>query len=97
MESTIAKNISHNQNLQARKRSTLPIAAFVLSLISLLSVFFYYISLPAGIIAIVFSAKSIKANGSKLAKASLVLGIIGLVFCLFFYISLVILTLITEL
>ena len=97
MDSTVLKNINHNQKLQARKRSGLHIAAFVLGLISMLSPLFYYISLPSGILAIVFGAKSIKKTGSRLAKAGLVLGIIGLVLCLFIYISLVLLVLLAEL
>ncbi|MBQ6130385.1 hypothetical protein IJI72_01710 [Candidatus Saccharibacteria bacterium] len=95
--STIAKNIQYNHRLQARKNSALPTAAFVLGLVSFLTTLFYYISLPAGILAIVFGVKSIKSLGSRLGKAGLILGILGVVFCVLIYGILVSLTLLAEL
>lgn len=72
-----------------RKHSSLHIAGFVLGLISLLANLFWYISLPTGILAIVFGAKSTKRTGSKLGKAGLILGIIGLSACTFVYVSII--------
>lgn len=56
----------------------MPVASFVLGIISILSVVFYYITLPCGILAIIFGAKSIKRFKSKLGLAGMILGIIGL-------------------
>lgn len=95
--STIAKNIRHNEKLQARKRSALPVSAFVLGLVSFLTTLFWYISLPTGVLAIVFGAQSIKQSGSRLGKAGLILGILGLVFCALIYLALVAIVLLAEL
>ncbi len=61
------------------------IASLVLGIISIVFSFFYYISIPSGILAIVFGCKSIKKYDSGLGKAGFVLGIIGLVFCVAIY------------
>ena len=69
-----------------RKSPVLNISGFVCGIISILTVLFYYISIPTGIISIICSAKGIKKSSSKLAKAGLVLGIIGLSLCTLIYI-----------
>ena len=68
-------------------KSGMPIASLVLGIISLVTVLFWYITLPTGIMAIVFGVKSIKKMGSKLGKAGMVTGIIGLSIFAFIYIS----------
>jgi len=73
--------------MEENKKSTaLNISGFVCGIISILTVLFYYISIPTGIIAIICSVKGIKKSGSKLAKAGLILGIIGLSLCVLLYI-----------
>ena len=52
-----------------KEKSTIGIAGFVLGIISILSALFWYITLPSGILAIIFGAKSVKRIGSKLGKA----------------------------
>ena len=70
---------------QARPYTGLNVAAFVCGLISILSCFFWYLTLPTGVLAIVFGAKGAKKTGSKLAKAGLILGIIGLALFVLLY------------
>lgn len=53
-------------------------ASLVLGIISILSVFFYYIAYPTGILAVIFGAKGLKKTGSSIAKAGLTTGIVGL-------------------
>ena len=61
------------------------IASLVLGIISIVLSFFYYISIPSGILAIVLGYNGIKKYDSGLAKAGFVLGIIGLVLCVAIY------------
>jgi hypothetical protein len=72
-----------------KKKSPLGVSSFVLGLISLFSTLFYYISLPTGVLAIVFGVKAIKKTGSNLGKAGLILGIIGLCIMTFIYVTLI--------
>ena len=69
------------------------ISALVLGIISILSALFYYISLPAGILAIVLGALSIRKIGSKTGKAGMITGIVGVSLCAFIYISMIIIIL----
>ena len=73
-----------------RKKSASGVSSLVLGIISIVSVLFYYISLPTGILAIVFGAVGTKKTGTKLGKAGLITGIVGLSLCIFLYISMVI-------
>lgn len=72
-----------------KNKSGMGIAGFVLGIISILSTLFWYITLPTGVLAIIFGAKSAKKMGSKLGKAGMILGIIGLSIFAFIYISLI--------
>jgi len=72
------------------------IVSLVLGIISILTTFFWYISLPSGIIAIVLGASSYKKEGKKLGLAGLITGIVGTSICLFIYISLIILIYLNE-
>lgn len=69
------------------------IISLVLGIISSLTTFFWYISIPTGITAIILGAKTYKKQGSKLGLAGLITGIVGIAFCLLIYISLIILIL----
>ena len=66
------------------------IISLVLGIISIVTNLFWYISLPAGITAIVLGAKSYKKEGKKLGLAGLVTGIVGVSLCLLIYITLII-------
>lgn len=75
---------------EMKKRTALGISSLVLGIISICTAIFYYMSLPTGILAIIFGAVSSHKTGSKIAKAGLVIGIIGVCLCVFLYISMVI-------
>ncbi len=72
------------------------IVSLVLGIISIVTILFWYISLPSGIIAIVLGNKSYKKEGKKLGLAGLITGIIGITLCLLIYISLAIIIIILE-
>lgn len=72
--------------MEENNKMTMHIASLILGIISILTVFFWYITLPAGILAIVFGVKSARRTGSKLGKAGMVLGIVGLTLFVFIYI-----------
>ena len=70
------------------------IVSLVLGIISVLTTFFWYISLPTGITAIVLGARSYKKENKKLGIAGLITGIVGTAFCLLIYITLIIILII---
>lgn len=74
--------------MEKNNNSGLHIASLVLGIISIITAAFWYITLPAGILAIIFGVKAIKRTGSKIGKAGLITGIIGLSLFAFIYISL---------
>ena len=78
---------------EARRHSSMHITAFVLGIISVVGNLFWYISIPCGVLAIIFGAKSSRALGSKLGKAGLILGIVGTALTIFIYISIILLSL----
>ena len=78
---------------ESKNKTALGVSSLVLGIISICTTLFYYISLPAGILAIIFGTISCNKTGSKIAKAGLITGIIGVSICLFLYISMVIILL----
>ncbi len=70
-------------------QSAMGIASLVLGIISILTALFWYLTLPTGILAIVFGVKSIHKVGSKLGKAGMITGIVGLSVFVFIYLSLI--------
>lgn len=75
---------------EIKQRVALGISSLVLGIISIVTAIFYYISLPTGILAIIFGTINIHKTGSNIAKAGLITGIIGVCFCIFLYISMII-------
>ena len=75
----------------SKEKTGLHVASLVLGILSIVFAAFWYIALPAGIMAIVFGVKSIKMIGSKMGKAGMVTGIVGLSFFAFIYISMILL------
>ncbi|MBQ6324367.1 MAG: DUF4190 domain-containing protein [Bacilli bacterium] len=71
-------------------KTVIHVVSLVLGIISVLTTFFWYISWPTGIVAIVLGAKSYKKIKSKLGMAGLILGIVGLAISLLIYITLLI-------
>jgi hypothetical protein len=72
---------------EIESRTVSHIVSLVLGIISIISALFWYISIPSGIIAIVFGTKSYKRFGKKMGVGGLVTGIVGLSLCVLFYIS----------
>lgn len=79
------------------KNHGIHIASLVLGIISIVTAAFWYITLPTGILAIVFGAKSIKKWGSALGKAGLITGIIGLVLFAFIYLGMIAMIIVSNL
>ena len=77
-----------------KNKSAMAIASLPLGIISIITNWFWYLSLPAGILAIIFGAKTTRKLGSKLGKSGLITGIIGVATCAFVYISMILITLI---
>jgi len=67
-------------------KSAMHIAALVLGIISVVSAFFWYVTLPAGILAVIFGAKS---RWSALGRTGMILGIVGLSLFLLVYASMI--------
>ena len=76
--------------------SSMHVAALVLGIISILSSLFWYITLPTGILAIIFGVKSARKTGSKMGKAGMITGIVGLSLFAFIYISLILIMLLAN-
>ena len=86
----------NEENIEIKNKSAMAVASLPLGIISIILNLFWYISLPTGILAIIFGTKTIKRFGSKIGKAGLVTGIVGESLCVFAYISAIILILIYE-
>ena len=86
----------NEENIEGKNKSAMAVASLPLGIISIILNLFWYISLPTGILAIIFGTKTIKRFGSKIGKAGLVTGIVGVSLCVFAYISAIILILIYE-
>lgn len=84
-----------NEN-ESKKKSSFSVASLTLGIISIISALFWYITLPTGILAIVFGRKAISKVGSKLGKAGFILGIVGLSLFAFIYLSLISLIIISN-
>lgn len=79
-----------------KNKTALGVSSLVLGIIAICSSLFYYISLPTGILAIIFGAKSMQKTESKMGKSGLVTGIIGICLCVFLYVSMIIILIITN-
>lgn len=70
-----------------KNKSAMHVASLVLGIISIITALFWYITLPTGILAIVFGVKSALKTGSKIGKAGMITGIVGLSLFAFIYIG----------
>lgn len=73
------------------------IISLVLGIISIVFSAFWYLSIPSGILALIFGVKSVKRFNSKIGKAGLITGIIGLSICAFLYITFILLLIVNNL
>ena len=83
--------------MEEQNKSVMRVASLVLGIISIVTAAFWYITLPTGVLAIIFGAKTTKKFGSKLGKAGLITGIIGLSLFLFIYISIIFIIILSNL
>lgn len=75
---------------ELKRKSPFGVAALVLGILSVVFASFWYVSVPSGVLAIIFGRKGIKQVGSRLAKAGFILGIIGLALFILLYVSAII-------
>ncbi len=71
-------------------------AALTLGIISIIFNLMWYISIPTGVLAIVFGVKGTKRTGSRMAKAGMICGIVGVTLCLVCYLGITCLYLASE-
>lgn len=83
-EEVITDNTTNSVPPEERKGFN--ITSMVLGIISVLCFCWWYVSLPCGIIAIIFSIAGKNYGGRGMGVAGMVLGIIGLVLCVAIYI-----------
>lgn len=77
-----------NKTAPVKDRKGLAISSMVLGIIALVFFCLWYISIPCGILAIVFGILSIKSTGKGMAIAGLVTGSIGFVLTVLIFVSL---------
>lgn len=69
------------------ERKGFNITSLVLGIISVVCFYSWYVSLPCGIIAIIFGIAGRDRGGRGMGIAGLILGIIGVVLCLLLFFS----------
>lgn len=69
----------------------------MLGIISIVFSFFWYITLPTGILAIIFGVKSAKRTESRIGKAGMIKGIVGLSLFAFIYVGMILLIILSNL
>lgn len=79
-----------------KNSSVMPACSLTLGIISILSALFWYVTLPTGILGLIFGVKSYRQFRSKLGLAGLITSIIGLSLFVFIYVSLIILLMINN-
>ena len=72
-----------------KKNSAMATASLPLGIISIVFSLFWYITLPTGVLAIIFGSKTTRKLGSKLGKSGLITGIVGLSLFLLIYLSMI--------
>ena len=75
--------------MEGNNKSAMNVASLVLGIISIVTALFWYITLPTGILAIIFGVKSARKTGSKMGKAGMITGIVGLSIFAFLYLSMI--------
>ena len=79
---------------ELKRKSPFGAAALVLGILSIVFASFWYVSVPGGVLAIIFGRKGIKQVGSRLAKTGFILGIIGLSLFVLIYVSLILIAIV---
>lgn len=83
-EKKVEKTTTETTNTSGERKG-FNITSLVLGIISVLCFCWWYVAIPSGIIAIIFSVAGKKDAGRGMGTAGLVLGIIGLVLCVAIY------------
>lgn len=71
--------VSTDSNAPTSERKGFNITSMILGIVSLITFCAWYISIPAGIIAIIFSVIARKDAGRGMGVAGMIMGIIGLI------------------
>ena len=69
------------------KKSGLSAASLTLGIISIILFGFWYVTMPAGVVALIFGIRGAKKTGSKVAKAGIITAIVGLSLFILFYMA----------
>ncbi|MDR1032773.1 MAG: hypothetical protein LBL84_02030 [Candidatus Nomurabacteria bacterium] len=86
-----------NNEKTSRSKGDMGAAALTLGIISIASAFFWYLTIPTGILAIVLGARSSHGEAkSKTGRAGMILGIVGLAIFLVIYASMLLLLLLAN-
>ena len=76
-------NNSTNPNNTPNERKGFNVTALILGFISVVTgIFYWYASLPSGILAIIFGVAGKRDDEKVLGTAGIILGVLGLVICL---------------
>lgn len=70
---------------QATEKKGYNVTSLILGIISVITFYCWYATLPAGIMAIIFSVAGKKDAGNGMGVAGMILGIIGIVLCVLTY------------
>ncbi len=73
------------ENEEKRKKVDKGVDAFILSIISVFSIFFWYICITASIYGLVRSILAVKRSGHNLAKSAYIISLISLTICIGIY------------
>lgn len=84
------------QNVSVKPISPKPAICLTLGIISIVTALFWYVTLPTGILALIFGIKSYKQSGSKLSLAGIITGIVGLSLFTLIYVSFIIIILLSN-
>ena len=85
VDNNINKEIQENQtnnveNTEKQKdKKGMAIAGMVLGIVTIVLCFIFYISIPCGILAIIFGAMSLKSTNRWMALAGVITGIVGII------------------
>ncbi len=77
-------------------KSVMHIAAIALGVISIMTAWFWYLTIPTGILAIILGTKSAKKTGSKIGKTGMITGIVGLCLFAFSYVGMTIILILSN-
>lgn len=78
LENVETEKVEQGATNTIEQRKGLSIASMVLGICSIVFLSPVWISIPCGILAIIFGIKGQKRDGKKMAKAGFIMGIIGL-------------------